>query len=185
MTDNVEDLWFSMDETELMTRAIVQKQTREAKNDETGLDDLLNKFITMGIPALSKYQNGLFAEAGDIKVCLSLEIAKDQEIILHVCSLGDGDKGLIQRLTFQSPHASLILKTFICDFPDAMFITPNSQILCLFTKVEENASTKISKNAKKLKHNSNAEGPMSFNTFARIVRDNIRKPKHIIVAVQN
>ena len=175
----LEDLWLTSDETDLMKRALTQKEAREV----TGSDDLLDKFITMGIPALGKYQKGLFAEAGDIKVCLSIEIDTNQDVILHVCNLGDGEGGLIQRLTFKSPHASLIFKTFICDFPNAMFITPYSEILCLFTQLET-GRPKSSSRKTTLNQKSNAEGPMSFATFSRIVLDNIRKPKHIIVAVK-
>jgi hypothetical protein len=182
-----EDMWLSMSEIDLISHATAQKEARE-NGDVKGSDDLLDKFITMGIPALGKYQSGLLAEAGDIKVCLSIEISKNQEILLHVCNLDEkgGGGGLAQRLTFDGPHASLVLKTFICDFPDAMFITPDFKTLCLFTRVEEQNHKKSSSSSRKMPQNneSNIEGPMSFNTFSRIVVDNIRKPKHIIVAVQ-
>jgi hypothetical protein len=195
---SLEDIWFTADEPELMKHIISQKEIRDAKNAAQFSDDLLNKFITMGIPALGKYKSGLFAEAGDIKVCLSIEVDKNQDILLHVCNLGD-DGGLVQRLTFEKPHASVILKAFICDFPNAMFITPDFKRLCLFTKVEEKESKEGNEGNEgsgdnKKKHNvskqnlsqqSNAEGPMSFSTFTRIILDNIRKPKQIIVAVQN
>ena len=184
---SLEDIWSTLDESGLMKHTISQKEIRDAKNAAQFSDELLNKFITMGIPALGKFQSGLFAEAGDIKVCLSIEIDKNQNILLHICNLGD-DGGLVKRLTFESPHASVILKAFICDFPNAMFITPDFKRLCLFTKVEEK-NEKNEKILKVSKHNlgqqSNAEGPMSFSTFSRIILDNIRKPKQIIVALQN
>ena len=49
---SLEDIWSTLDESGLMKHTISQKEIRDAKNAAQFSDELLNKFITMGIPLL-------------------------------------------------------------------------------------------------------------------------------------
>jgi len=157
---NASSFWITKDESELGTYNVEEQE-----------HEILDKFITMGIPALAKFQSGYVAEPGDIEVCLLIQIEKDYEVVVHVCNLDDHDQ-LKERITVQGPHASAILKAFMTEFPNAVFTTAEFKTLCLFTEIDR---------SKKIQH---FEGPMNYTTFSRIVRENMNKPKHIVVAVQ-
>ncbi len=158
--ETIDNNWLTMDESELGTYN-VNKQD----------NDSLDKFITMSIPALNKFHSGFMAEPGDIKVCLSIQIEKDYELVIHICDLDDNGY-LRERITVRGPQATAILKAFVTDYPDSVLTTSQFKTLYLFTQSDNH------------KKSQNLEGPMNFKTFRRILKQNINHSKHAIVAVQ-
>jgi hypothetical protein len=134
---------------------------------------LIDKYITMGIPALGQYQGGFLAEMGDIQVCLNIQIQKNNEISVSVCGLNDSGQ-METRYIVSGDPATVLIKAFITDFPEAVLTTPQ---LKPFVLMLADPKTKVS---------GEILGPMTFRTFSKILADTSiqQQNKHIIVAIQ-
>ena len=133
----------------------------------------IDKYITMGIPALGKFQSGFLAETGDIQVCLNIDINKNNEISASVCCLNDSGQ-METRFIVSGDPATLLIKAFITDFPDAVLTTPQFKPFVLMFM---DPTTKVA---------GTVLGPMTLTVFSQILTDsnNQQQNKHIIVAVQ-